>query len=259
MSETISSTLENPLLLDLQAANEELQGLPAAERIRWAYERYGHGLHVLTSCGTQASLVLDHINKLDIPSPVVFLNTGFYPQATYDFKNGALAVFWQNRPFHEYGPPQSVVDYVREQELAYRNENLYDWAVKGRYLTKAIGELGVTAMVTGIHRDQTEARKNMKPLGLNKDGKVMVRAFVDWTDEEVYGYIEDNGLPTHPLYPERKFVGDVHFMHENRKRECSIHLDEYGKIVQGMSPGTTRLILDRLVELDTEAPVGMQA
>lgn len=243
--------------LDLDAANEELADLSAEERIEWAFDNFGRGLHVLTSCGTQASLVLEHVNRLDIPSPVIFLNTGFYPKETYDFKNGALAPFWQNRAFHEFGPPQSVIDYVREQELAYTNENLYDWAVKGRYLTKAVGELGVTALITGIHRDQTEERKGMKPLGLNKDGRVMVRAFVDWTDDEVYGYIESNQLPTHPMYPERKFVGDIHFMDETQKHECGMHLDASGKIVRGMDPQMTKLIFDRLVELDPEAPVSM--
>jgi phosphoadenosine phosphosulfate reductase len=243
---------------ELDQASQEQETWTAEERLLNADEVYGENLGALTSCGTQASLVLHHINKLDLKSPVIFLNTGFYPKATYDFKNGELAQFWKDREFHEFGPPPAVVEYVRDERLAYTNKELYDWAVKGRYLTQAIGALGIEALITGVHRDQTANRSTMGPLGHNNNGKVMVRAFVDWTDEQVYGFIEENKLPTHPMYPESKFVGDVHFLHANEKVECGIHIDrETGRMVRGMDPELTALIFDRLVELDPEAPVGM--
>lgn len=244
--------------IDLAEANRSLEAMNAEERLLWAQEEFGENLYALTSCGTQASLVLDHINKLGMSCSVVFLDTGFYPPETYRFKDDQLTRYWQDRELYEFGPPPEVVDYVEELRLAYTNKPLYDWAIKGRYFTQAAETLGATAFITGIHRDQTENRSDMEPLGFNKDGNVMVRAFVDWADADVYEHIERNGLPTHPMYPERTFVGDVHFMDEAEKVECGIHIDEQGNIARGMDPKQVELIVARLVELDPEAPVGVQ-
>jgi phosphoadenosine phosphosulfate reductase len=257
---SIVRNLEVPAVtdFDLESANAEHAAITAPERLLSADETFGDGMYALASFGTQASLSLDHLDRLGLRTPVIFLDTGFYPQETYDFKAGALSRFLKNRELLEYGPPQSVIEYVKDEELWRHNKPLYDWAIKERYLELAVQELGATALVTGVHRDQTKNREDMEPLGVSKDGQVMVRAFVDWTDEKVYRYIEDNGLPTHPLYPGRKWVGDVHFMN-GEKTECGIHLNENGKFVPGMDPKIVRSIVSRLVELDPEAPISMVA
>lgn len=235
MSVEVAPRLE----FDIRAANNELESMTPSERLLWADETFGDGLHALTSCGTQASLVLDHINKLGMRSSVIFLNTGFYPEETYDFKEDELSEFWADREFHEFGPPSpSVLNYIKQKELwkpgpreireGKKSRDIYDETIKGKYLRQAVQELGATALITGVHRDQTEHRSSMGPLGRGKDGQIMVRAFVDWTEGQVYDYIEKNNLPTHPLYPERTYVGDVNFM---EKTECGIHFED-GKLVR---------------------------
>lgn len=54
------------------------------------------------------------------------------------------------------------------------------------------------AWVTGLRRDETEYRKNIKLIEQGKIAKINPIAF--WTKDEVWQYIRDNTLAYHPLY-----------------------------------------------------------
>ena len=54
------------------------------------------------------------------------------------------------------------------------------------------------AWITGLRRDETETRKNIKLVEVGKIVKVNPIAF--WTKDDVWQYIKENKLSYHPLY-----------------------------------------------------------
>ena len=71
---------------------------------------------------------------------------------------------------------------------------------KVRPLTKHLA--GLDAWITGLRRDQWATRTNIRKIEIDHDHGAIVKLnpLAEWTEEEVRDYIEERGLPTHPLY-----------------------------------------------------------
>jgi phosphoadenylyl-sulfate reductase (thioredoxin) len=67
-------------------------------------------------------------------------------------------------------------------------------------LNRALRDLD--AWVTGLRREQWATRANIRKIEVDHDhgGIIKISPLADWTQEEVWEYIKDNGVPYHPLY-----------------------------------------------------------
>jgi phosphoadenosine phosphosulfate reductase len=67
-------------------------------------------------------------------------------------------------------------------------------------LNRALRDLD--AWVTGLRREQWATRANIRKIEVDHDhgGLIKVSPLADWTEEEVWDYIKENGVPYHPLY-----------------------------------------------------------
>jgi phosphoadenosine phosphosulfate reductase len=103
-------------------------------------------------------------------------------------------------------------------------------------MQRALTEIGARTWVAGLRRTQTAERGSIDFLEL-RDGRWKFHPIADWTDRDVWKYLQDNRLPYHPLW-ERGYlsIGDVHTtrpwepgMREEDtrffglKRECGLH------------------------------------
>ncbi|MDN5881379.1 MAG: phosphoadenylyl-sulfate reductase [Nitrosospira sp.] len=60
---------------------------------------------------------------------------------------------------------------------------------------------GKTAWVTGLRRAQSAARANLEPIEWDTEyGLYKYNPLVDWTDQEVWGYIRHHSIPYNPLH-----------------------------------------------------------
>ncbi|MFB6264826.1 MAG: phosphoadenosine phosphosulfate reductase family protein, partial [Bradymonadaceae bacterium] len=60
------------------------------------------------------------------------------------------------------------------------------------------------AWMTGLRRDEWASRAAIDKIELDHDhgGVVKINALADWTEEEVWDYIEEHDVPYHPLFDE---------------------------------------------------------
>lgn len=214
--------------LDIDVLNQEHSDGDSDAIILKAKQVFGTKLFSLVGGGLQGPYVPHNLRRVlgsdSLSVPIVYLDTGFYPDQSYEYLDNELKPIWDEQDFHTFGPPQSVVKYIDQKELWRTNRDLYDYAIKGKYLTRAIEELGIGGLITGVRREQTERRKQMQPFEIGRDGQVWVRPFLDKTEDDVYGYMYLHDLPFHPLTGMVKSVGDVNFMDPSGfKTECSIH------------------------------------
>ena len=170
--------------------------------------------------------------------PVIFVDTGYLFQETYEFAERLAKRLEVNlRVYRSRRSPawQEAIDGKRwEQGVegieAYNQEN------KVEPMNRALDELNATAWLAGLRRQQSSSREKLTVLALAK-GRVKIHPIIDWTDKNVHDYLKANDLPYHPLWEQGYIsIGDTHTTRkledgmseeETRffglKRECGLH------------------------------------
>jgi phosphoadenosine phosphosulfate reductase len=224
---------------DLDEVNETLEGAEPDEIVRWAMRTFGRGLIMSSSFGAQAALML-HLVTRDAPDvPIVFLDTGYLFPETYQFADELTRTLKLN--LKVYAPRMTA---ARQEALYGRlwdgsDEDLarYQQMNKIEPMDRALRELGATAWIAGLRRDQTEYRSQLRVVE-EQDGVFKIHPILGWTKSDVRAYMQAHDLPYHPLYPYGyRSIGDVHsttpttLEQDERdgrqlgeKRECGIHL-----------------------------------
>lgn len=188
-------------VLDLQDIVESaavfLEDAPAREVVRWAAATFGDRL-CLTSSMSDALLI--HLVSTVKPGvDVLFVDTGYHFAETIGTRDAVEAVY-----------PVNVINVtpsrtVAEQEAALgprlygRNPDLCCHLRKVEPLSRALE--GYMAWFSGIRRDETASRRDRRVVEWDRRrGMVKVNPILDWTQEDVDNYIEDNGVLVNPLH-----------------------------------------------------------
>ena len=105
-------------------------------------------------------------------------------------------------------------------------------------MRRALTELGAHTWIAGLRRAQSTTRRHSNVLEV-RDGRWKLHPLVDWSDRDIWQYMQQHGLPYHPLWEQGYVsIGDVHTtralgegMREEDtrffglKRECGLHFD----------------------------------
>lgn len=238
MSATFTSDATADLGFDPRETNERLKEASASERLAWASAQFGGGLVLSSSFGAQAAVMLHLATQMRPDIPVIFVDTGYLFQETYEFAERLAKRLEVNlRVYRSRRSPawQEAIDGKRwEQGVegieAYNQEN------KVEPMNRALDELNATAWLAGLRRQQSSSREKLTVLALAKD-RVKIHPIIDWTDKNVHDYLKANDLPYHPLWEQGYIsIGDTHTTRkledgmseeETRffglKRECGLH------------------------------------
>ncbi|MBF2078753.1 MAG: phosphoadenosine phosphosulfate reductase [Synechococcales cyanobacterium T60_A2020_003] len=238
----VGTALQHPQL-DIDSINQHLDSLDSAQVIKWASETFGNGLVMSTSFGIQSAVML-HLVTSVVPSiPVIWVDTGYLPAKTYRFAEELSQRL--NLNLHVY---QSPISPARMEALYGKlwdkqdveSLNLYDQIRKVEPMQRALEDLGATAWLAGLRRDQTSHRKNLTIL-TRQDPYYKVLPILGWNSKNIYDYLQAHDLPYHPMFDEGYVtVGDWHSSrpimatdeHERDtrfhglKQECGIHLPQ---------------------------------
>ena len=238
MSATFTSDATADHGFDPRETNERLKKASASERLAWASAQFGGGLVLSSSFGAQAAVMLHLATQMRPDIPVIFVDTGYLFQETYEFAERLAKRLEVNlRVYRSRRSPawQEAIDGKRwEQGVegieAYNQEN------KVEPMNRALDELNATAWLAGLRRQQSSSREKLTVLALAKD-RVKIHPIIDWTDKNVHDYLKANDLPYHPLWEQGYIsIGDTHTTRkledgmseeETRffglKRECGLH------------------------------------
>jgi phosphoadenosine phosphosulfate reductase len=204
--------------LDLLAARTALDPLDAEARLRWASETFGEGLALTTSFGIQSAVLLHMVSRLgeSLPRtgiPVIWVDTGYLPAETYR--------------------------YAEQLQGLLKDLELYNRLRKVEPLDRALREQGACCWASGVRGSQTDHRSTMQVLDTVR-GRWTLRPLLSWTSRDIYYYMQDHNLPSHPLFEQGySTVGDWHTSAPDGgeasgrstrfgglKQECGIHIGE---------------------------------
>lgn len=222
----------------LESWNQSLAKLDALGRVRCAVEHLP-GTHALTSSfGAQAAVGLHLLTRVIPDIPVILLDTGYLFPETYQFVEELTERLRLN--LKVYRSPRSAAwqEAIHGQRWKQSVEGLdaYNQENKVEPLKRALSEQQVGTWFTGLRRAQATTRAST-PFVRFTGEYFKVSPIADWTDRDVYRYLQEHKLPYHPLW-EKGYVsiGDTHTtvpLHEadsledtrffGLKRECGIH------------------------------------
>lgn len=237
----MQNVLESPSTAnDLSGAAEapDLESLSAHERVEWAVERFGEALVLSTSFGIQSAVML-HLLSETVPGiPVVFVDTGYHFPETYRFAEQLrerlklnLRVYSADR---SAAYQEAIYGKLWEQDLAGLDE--YNRINKIEPMDRAIREIGAKGWFSGLRRSQSSTRRQ-RPVAEKQNRIWKIYPIIDWSDRDIYNYLQQNGLPYHPLWDQGYVsVGDWHSTERladgmsaedtrfgGLKRECGLH------------------------------------
>jgi phosphoadenosine phosphosulfate reductase len=127
---------------------------------------------------------------------VFFLDTGFHFPETLVFRDEIVAQLGLN--VETLYPEMGHRGFRKQHGELYRSDpDLCCFINKVEPMRRAMSDL--RAWVTGIRRDQTPLRRSTPILARMPNGVVKVCPMVLWDRLRVQKYIDENGLPKHPL------------------------------------------------------------
>ena len=227
---------EEPGLVD--AMNADLEQMTAEERVSWALTHLP-GKHALSSSfGAQAAVSLHMVTKQAPGLPVILVDTGYFFPETYRFIDELAVRLELNLKIYQpqMSPAWLEARYGRLWEQGIDGIERYNDLRKTEPMRRALTELGISTWFAGLRRDQSESRRNIKPLEW-RDGRWKVLPILDWSDRDVFQYLTRHDLPYHPLWEQGYVsIGDWHTTRTlaeagdaeatrffGLKRECGIH------------------------------------
>jgi phosphoadenosine phosphosulfate reductase len=228
----------------LAELNAWLGTLSAPERIDWAV-RHLPGPHALSSSfGAQAAVSLHMATQAKPDIPVILIDTGYLFPETYRFIDEMTERLGLNLKVYrpQVGIAWMEARYGRLWEQGIDGLKRYNHLRKVEPMQRGLRELGIQTWIAGLRRGQSESRAEIDILEL-RDGRWKLHPLADWSDREVWKYLQQHELPYHPLWHEGYIsIGDIHTtrpfeagMREEDtrffglKRECGLHEDWGGE------------------------------
>lgn len=189
---------------ETQALNQEFQGKPTEEILRWAWERFGARAAIGTSF-QGAGLVMIHLAKAQqLQFPVFTLDTGVLFPETLQLKQ-RLEEFFQIQ-IEALVPDLTVEQQARVHgdELWKRDPDLCCTVRKVLPLQSKLNELD--CWMTGLRRQQSESRAG---IGIIESyvldeaaGREIAKLnpMAQWKREAIWEYIRKHNIPYNPLH-----------------------------------------------------------
>ncbi len=230
--------------LELEAARQHLEPLSAQQRLAWAQKCFGSRFALSTSFGIQAAVLLHMVSELGQSTgqrvPVIWVDTGYLPPETYRYADQLGSIL--ELDLHVAQSPLSPA----RMEALYgqlwctgRGEDLENYLRirKVEPLDRMLDSLEVSCWASGVRGNQTDHRRAMRPLDPVRK-RWSLRPLLSWSKKDVYYYLQEQGLPQHPLFEQGySTVGDWHSSAPDGaevsgrstrfgglRQECGIHL-----------------------------------
>lgn len=157
-----------------------------------------------TSLGAEDMVISDLIARHRLPIAIATLDTGRLHAPTLALIDRIAAHY--GLPVERFQPQaEAVVHFVRThgEDAMYRSTELRKTCCAVRKLEPLARLLaGRTAWVTGLRREQSDARGGVAEVETDAQGRRKLSPMVEWRWADVWHYIRLHGVPYNPLHDE---------------------------------------------------------
>jgi phosphoadenosine phosphosulfate reductase len=189
--------------IDPREVSAHLEGLGAAEAIAWALETFHPRLRFAASFQKTSSVTVDIVSRLtagsDIGAPDFFyLDTEVLFEETYMTRDALAARYGiEFQRFAGIGLEEQAELYG--DSLWARQPDACCGIRKVEPMRTAL--TGIDCWVSGIRREDSQTRAGAAKFGWDKRfGLWKLNPLADWTEAEVWDYINEHEIPYNPLH-----------------------------------------------------------
>ena len=237
--------IHKDLKTNLRKYNKELLDMTSQEMLMWGYEKFENQFAITTSFGIQSSVLLNMLSQSYLKKKIriFWIDTGYLPKETYDYAEKLI-----NDLSLEIEVLQSELSPARMEALHGKLWETNKASDLDKYhelrkiipLENALEKYKIRCWASGIRSSQTANRNKMEFLDLVRQ-RLSLRPLLNWTNKDIFYYMEENNLPAHPLFMKGySTVGDWHSSSPDGieikgratrfggiKQECGIHINDY--------------------------------
>ncbi|WP_042428273.1 phosphoadenylyl-sulfate reductase [Geomicrobium sp. JCM 19039] len=199
-TERLTPTYETSTREDYEVLNKQLHKKDSLDVLKWANTTYGHHLVYACSFGAEAMVLLDLLSKVQKDAHILFLDTDFHFDETYELIEEVKERYPQ---FHiTLAKPMLTPD----EQARTHGERLWetnpDLCCQIRKLDVLDRELNpYHAWLSGLRREQSPTRAKTEFVNADhKFQKMKICPLIHWTEEEIWMYIELHQLPYNRLH-----------------------------------------------------------
>lgn len=175
---------------DLGAVSDRLEAAPASAVIRWATDTFGDS--VVLAASFEDVVLIDLATKIAPGIEVVFLDTEAHFPETLAFVEEVRDHYGLNLTVTKPGPDAVSHPCGTAQCCQFR---------KVEPLRRALA--GKRAWLTSLKRSDGPTRADAPVVSWDSAfGLVKINPLVTWTEHDIASYLDDHGLPVHPLIPQ---------------------------------------------------------
>lgn len=184
--------------LNIPHLNDQFEQATPPEILRWSWQTFGPDVAASSAFQPQ-SLPLLHLIAQTCPElPVIFLDTGFHFPETLAFRDEIAARLGLNLVILRPAIEPSELAAQHGAGLYRRDPDLCCYINKVEPMRRAM--TGRRAWISGVRREQTAHRRQLSILEPQPDGLLKIHPLLTWTGQDIWQYMDDHQLPTHPLF-----------------------------------------------------------
>lgn len=183
--------------------NKQLKGASAEEIISFFCAEFGSKIKLSSSLGLEDQVLTALISKASPDTDVFTLDTGRLFPETYDLIDTTSKKY--KKTIQLFFPDSAEV----EEMVNSKGINLFYDSIENRKqccnlrkikpLQRALS--GLDAWITGLRREQSVTRSDMKIVEWDENnGLIKVNPLIDWSEEDVWNYINKNNVPYNKLH-----------------------------------------------------------
>ena len=226
---------------NLRKYNQELEDFTAQEMLMWAHKKFNDQFAITTSFGIQSSVLLNMVSKLGLQKKIkiFWIDTGYLPPETYQYAEKLINDLSLEVEIlqSELSPARMEAIHGKLWETKKASDlDKYHELRKIKPLENGLEKYNIYCWASGVRSSQTENRNKMQCLDVIRK-RLSIRPLLNWTNKDIFYYMEENNLPAHPLFIKGySTVGDWHSSTPEdietkgratrfggRKQECGIH------------------------------------
>jgi phosphoadenosine phosphosulfate reductase len=190
--------------MNVERIAEVVEGLAPEQALDTVLAANENARVCLTSSFQAEDMAVLHLLRERIPGvPVLFLDTGYHFPQTYEYRD-RMAKEWSLHLVNVL-PTRTVPEQESAFGILYQTDPTR--CCQLRKVEPLLGALEpFDVWFTGLRREQSPTRKNLKKIELHRlpTGKTLwkVSLLADWNWEQVWSYVNANGISHLPQYDE---------------------------------------------------------
>ena len=187
----------------IDSLNKNLNGLTSKEVLGFFLQKYRGKIAFASSMGAEDQVITQMMAGIDREARIFTLDTGRMFPETYDIIERTNARYKINIGIF-FPDREQVESMVNEKGI-----NLFYESIENRKQCCHIRKIvplkraleGLDAWISGLRRSQSVTRKELKLVEWDEgNGMIKVNPLIDWTEEQVWNYIEAHNIPYNKLH-----------------------------------------------------------